>query len=259
MIEKHGPEHASTSDRKDLTGQSTEPTDASIIAQVQLVTPSYGRVVYDMLLGMVIRFELPPGTRLTEVKLATMLNVSKTPVREAIAMLVLDGLVESSPHKGARVGWMSMATLWEQAFLVDTLEDPAYDRVIERITDEEIAGIELVIEQLQRARQDRDGRTFGRLTQELHKRVFEPAGFPRLDRMIASVIGGIGLRQDWLMVYPYDDSWDIQMAIMAARAGAVKRRDADAAREMVHKHRTRLIELHKSRLNDPEIARYFRD
>jgi len=46
---------------------------------------------------MTVTFELPPGERLVESRLAERLGVSKTPVREAIGLLEADGLVRIIP------------------------------------------------------------------------------------------------------------------------------------------------------------------
>lgn len=51
----------------------------------------------------VIGGTLRPGDKLTEVSLASMLGVSRHTVREAINLLVLDGMLEQEPYKGLRV------------------------------------------------------------------------------------------------------------------------------------------------------------
>ena len=51
----------------------------------------------------ILRGELKPGERLMEIRLANQLGVSRTPIREAIRMLELDGLVIMVPRKGAQV------------------------------------------------------------------------------------------------------------------------------------------------------------
>ena len=50
---------------------------------------------------------LRPGQRLEEERLSRAMGVSRTPVREALATLVADGLVEAVPHKGFRVPGLS--------------------------------------------------------------------------------------------------------------------------------------------------------
>ena len=59
--------------------------------------------VYNKLRQSILTGELPAGERLMEVHLGDKLGVSRTPIREAIRMLELEGLVTMIPRKGAMV------------------------------------------------------------------------------------------------------------------------------------------------------------
>ena len=60
-------------------------------------------VVFNTLRKAILRGELKPGERLMEIQLANKLGVSRTPIREAIRKLELEGLVLMIPRKGAEV------------------------------------------------------------------------------------------------------------------------------------------------------------
>ena len=60
-------------------------------------------VVYEQLKAAIVELRIPPGERLREAAIAQGLNVSKTPVREALGRLEQDGLVELSSFKSAVV------------------------------------------------------------------------------------------------------------------------------------------------------------
>ena len=141
-------------------------------------------------------------------------------------MLEADGLVETTPYRGAQVRWLSRNEIIEQGFLVDALEMPAYQIVVERITDEELAVIDRVAEQLVRARRDRDEMAFGALAVRIHLLLFACTGFPRLIDLIRVVVGPAGLRYDKALVYPFDESWDALLALSLARIEAIRARDA---------------------------------
>ena len=68
-------------------------------------------VVFHTLRKAIIQGELQPGERLMEVTLANKLGVSRTPVREAIRMLELEGLVVMIPRKGAEVAKITVRDL----------------------------------------------------------------------------------------------------------------------------------------------------
>ncbi len=123
----------------DLGGDASSAAGPGAVVVSGLNLRTYKRAVYEALLEMIVSLELPPGERLVESDLAGRLGVSKTPVREALAMLESDGLVEATPYRGASVRWLSMNESMEQGYLVDALEMPAYPMVIERITKAELA------------------------------------------------------------------------------------------------------------------------
>ena len=60
-------------------------------------------VVFNTLRQAILTGEMEPGERLMEIQLANKLGVSRTPIREAIRKLELEGLVIMIPRKGAEV------------------------------------------------------------------------------------------------------------------------------------------------------------
>lgn len=234
-------------------------SDWSSVRFEGLHLPTHKRVVFDTLVDMIIQFELPPGERLVESELAGRLNVSKTPVREALALLEAEGLVEIESYKGAKVRWLSRVEMDEQAFLVDSLEEPAFPLVIARTKKAEMAAVGRLVSELKRARRRGDGRAYGRLMVEVHQRLFRATGYPRLVKLLAMVIGPVGLRYDRLLVYPIDDAWDTHLSLIEGRYEALRDGDADRAVEVVRQHRVKLRQMSDARLADPEIARHFRE
>jgi DNA-binding GntR family transcriptional regulator len=72
---------------------------------------------------VILRGELPAGARLGEVELAERLGVSRTPVREALARLAAEGLVQIVPNRGARVATWTVDEL-EGVFELRALLEP---------------------------------------------------------------------------------------------------------------------------------------
>lgn len=219
---------------------------------------TFKRAVYTRLRDMIVWLEIPPGERLIESELATRLGVSKTPVREAIALLEADGLVESTPYRGAFVKWLSLVEMKEQGFLVDALEIPAFPMVIRGVSPVEMAAIGRTVEHLKRARRSRDERRFGSLVLDMHARLFAPIEFPRLRKLISSVVGPVGLRYDKALVYSFDDAWDVYLKLTVGRYEALRDGDADGAATLVRRYRAQLDEMSEARISDPRVAKYFR-
>lgn len=99
-------------------------------------------LVFETLREAIIDGELPPGERLMEIQVAEELGVSRTPVREAIRKLELEGLVAMIPRKGAYVAGLSMKDVIEVFEIRAALEGLAASLAAERATDDELENLE---------------------------------------------------------------------------------------------------------------------
>ena len=104
-------------------------------------------VVFNTLRQAILRGELKPGERLMEVQLANKLGVSRTPIREAIRKLELEGLVLMIPRKGAEVADITENSLMDVLEVRKALEELAVQLCCDKITGKEI-------EELHRAADD---------------------------------------------------------------------------------------------------------
>ena len=95
-------------------------------------------VVFNTLRQAILRGELKPGERLMEIQLANKLGVSRTPIREAIRKLELEGLVLVIPRKGAEVADIKEKSLRDVLEVRKALEELSVQLACEKITKEEI-------------------------------------------------------------------------------------------------------------------------
>lgn len=95
-------------------------------------------VVFHTLRDAILHGDLKPGERLMEIKLANRLGVSRTPIREAIRMLELEGLVIMLPRKGAQVAQITEKDLKDVLEVRMGLEELAVKFACERITDDQL-------------------------------------------------------------------------------------------------------------------------
>lgn len=99
-------------------------------------------LVFEALREAIVNGTLAPGERLMEVQLAEELGVSRTPVREAIRRLELEGYVVMVPRKGAYVASMSAKDVADVFEIRTALEGLAAELAAERITEEELEELE---------------------------------------------------------------------------------------------------------------------
>ena len=100
-------------------------------------------VVFNTLRSAILMGKLEPGERLMEIALANKLGVSRTPIREAIRKLELEGLVIMTPRKGAEVARITEKDLQDVLEVRESLENLATELACERITEEEIEDLKV--------------------------------------------------------------------------------------------------------------------
>jgi DNA-binding GntR family transcriptional regulator len=91
--------------------------------------------IADRLRRAIVTAKLRPGTVLVETALAEQMNVSRAPIREAIAILENDGLVETAAYKGKRVKPLTVREVEETWSLRQTFEVMAVRRILDRDAD----------------------------------------------------------------------------------------------------------------------------
>lgn len=102
-------------------------------------------LVFESLREAILLGRLKPGERLMEVQLADEMGVSRTPVREAIRKLELEGFVVMIPRKGAYVAGITHKDIADLFEIRAALEGMAAGLAAERITEEELEKLERAI------------------------------------------------------------------------------------------------------------------
>lgn len=96
-------------------------------------------VVFNTLRQAILRGEMEPGERLMEIQLAQKLGVSRTPIREAIRKLELEGLVIMIPRKGAEVAHITEKDMRDVLEVRATLEKLAVTLACKNVSESKIA------------------------------------------------------------------------------------------------------------------------
>ncbi len=100
------------------------------------------KFVYDVLRDEILDLVLAPGSQIDEIQLAERLSMSRTPIREALNLLLGEGLVESRPRRGAVVTQVTPHRLIEMFEVMAELEAMCARLATRRISDEEFATLE---------------------------------------------------------------------------------------------------------------------
>ncbi|WP_296257756.1 MULTISPECIES: GntR family transcriptional regulator [unclassified Pseudomonas] len=95
-------------------------------------------VVVEHLRSFITEGVLAPGKKLNERELCETLGISRTPLREALKVLAVEGLIEINPNRGATVARMTELEIRETFELMSGIEAFAGELACERITAEEL-------------------------------------------------------------------------------------------------------------------------
>lgn len=144
-------------------------------------------VVFENLREAIVEGKLNPGQRLMEVQLAEQLGVSRTPVREAIRKLELEGLVVMLPRKGAYVANMSLKDIIDVLEIRSTLEGLASSLAAERIHPENIKELEKIAKEFEQNADNTDLDELLKKDVEFHECIFKATNNKKLHQLITSL------------------------------------------------------------------------
>lgn len=150
-----------------------------------------GSRAYETIRQRILDGRFGPGERLKEEELTGVCEVSRTPVREALRRLGVEGLVVVTPHQGAQVAAPSRQE-WEEIYtLRGMVEGHAAERAATRATPADIAELKRLQGEMGLAIAVHGGARhadFLRANAAFHHLVLEAARSPRLSAMTALVI-----------------------------------------------------------------------
>lgn len=141
-------------------------------------------VVFQTLRQAILKGDLKPGERLMEISLANRLGVSRTPIREAIRKLELEGLVVMVPRKGAQVAQITRQELRDVLEVRKSLEELAIKKACERITGEELKELESVSQKFGKALKAGDLMAMAEADVQFHEIIYNATHNRRLVQLL---------------------------------------------------------------------------
>lgn len=156
------------------------------------VLPLRERVV-EQLLSEIQHGRFPPGERLTEDRLAELLGVSRTPVREALGLLAQRGILDKRSRGGFVVPSPQTKSIDDSYELRRLLEPYAVRSLVARVTDEQLDDIRDALTSLRAAVKSGVPAEVAEANKEMRRRIFSAVDNDALVRAIASVTDHVQL------------------------------------------------------------------
>ena len=203
--------------------------------------------VYEVLRRSILDGELPPGHRLRSDVLANDLNVSRTPVREALRKLETEGLVDAS-RSGLVVRQSTEEDLIEIFYLREALEGMAARLAAENATRAEIDELHALFEDMEAVAARGDIALVRKLTGEFHLLVCRASHNKRLIQSLQGLLDHVRQAQSSTLYMPGRPADALKEHRALLRA--IEKRDPDLAETLARQHRRKTLDLRRKMLRE---------
>lgn len=212
--------------------------------------PTFREAAYQAIKQAILAGELEPGQPLVEERLAARLQISRTPVREALAILEHEGLIAPILRRGLFVCRLSREQVVELFTANEAVEPYLARRAAFYATPEQLAALEATIRDGETCAEERDVAGFLRSGRVFHGGVGLAAGSPTLAQLVERNEERVDL-----FLMSYGKAVDVEMMRASNREHlaifrAIASRDPDAAARLATYHAQSTRERFAALAND---------
>ncbi|WP_265502631.1 GntR family transcriptional regulator [Paracoccus beibuensis] len=197
---------------------------------------SLHEAILNRLRDMIIEGHLPPGSRVNEGQVGAQLGVSRTPLREAIKFLASEGLVELVPLRGAVVKAFGAREVCDMLDVIRILEQNAGTRACEVATDDAIAQVRKLHDQMIDCYRRGNRLDYYKLNQAIHSAIVALAGNEALSDVHARL--QMRLKRVRFIGHEGAEKWASAVAEHQDMIEALEARDAQRMSDVLGLHLT---------------------
>ncbi len=196
---------------------------------------SLGQDVFEYLKNAIIDQIIEPGSRLVESKIANMLGISRTPLREALHKLEREDWIEKTPSGGFQVVTLTKDDIEETFGIRSVLEAYAARLAAENHESKDLLPLEIKIKEYQKCLElKKDSDKLQKINTQFHDLLYKLSKSPKLIKMINQLQAQISRsRQIILRKYEYAlQSSEDHIKML----DAIKNRDGETVEQLVRQH-----------------------
>lgn len=196
--------------------------------------------VYHQIRAEIIRGALVPGESVTEMGLANDCGVSRTPVREALRQLELEGLVELIPNKGAVILGISPEDICDIYQIRAMLEGSIAERAAQRATEEDVKRLHEILDLTDFYIGRQNMQQLQAMDGQFHQLIYEMSGSRMFRRVLKDMHYYIGLTRDASL----KSEGRAMQSLREHRAvlDAIAQHDGEKAKKLMNHHVNKALE-----------------
>lgn len=191
-------------------------------------------VVFNTLRQAILKGELKPGERLMEIALAEKLGVSRTPIREAMRKLELEGLVVMIPRRGAQVANITEKDLNDVLEVRIALENVAIEKACTRMSKEDMGRLWLAAKEFERTMAEGNLVRLAEADVAFHEIIYRASDNKRLNQVLNNLREQIyRYRVEYLKE---EETRNVLVKEHEELTKAIRERDVKKAQEISFRH-----------------------
>lgn len=194
--------------------------------------------VHDTLKKQIMELKLEPGRFISEKDVIEMLQVSRTPIREAFVKLSQEELIETIPQKGSFISLIDLELVEESRFVRETLEKAIVRQACEMLKAEQVLQLQNLISLQELCVEEKNYERLFELDEEFHKTIIVGVGKIRTWGLLQQLSTHYNRIRFLRLAVNYD--WQIILSEHTAITRAIREKNPDAAEQAMREHLSRV-------------------
>lgn len=200
---------------------------------------SVGDYVYEVLKKNIINLTMSPGKQISEKEISDLLEVSRTPAREAFIKLAREGLLYVLPQRGTYISYIDLDIVEDARFIRESLEKSVLKIATEDFPDELLDVLQDNINQQKRLIDQRLFSEFLELDEEFHKTIFVGCNKRRTWSFIEQI--NSEYKRVRILAFIADVSWNDVIKQHEQILESIRNHDEQMAQDVISTHVQKLI------------------
>ncbi len=198
-----------------------------------------GDYVYEVIKKNIINMNMAPGNRVSENEISDLLNVSRTPVREAFIKLAKEGLLYILPQRGTYISYIDLDIVEDARFIRESLEKTVLSIATEKFPEELLDVLEDNIDVQKKLVEKRAFFDFLEMDEAFHRTIFKGCNRLRTWMFIQQI--NAEYKRVRMLTFLADTDWNSIIEQHMQILESIRNHDEDKGQEVLNSHIKRLI------------------